>query len=273
LHTLDFPSLVCDKRTMQKLSAFEGNPDFVLSLARGLAVVEAFAGRTEGVTVAEVAATTGLSRAAVRRLLITLEMLGYATHSGSVYRLGTRVMRLGFSFLSSNSLATMAAPLLEELSTTFHESCSLSVLEGDEIVYVARSAAKRVMSVGLSIGSRLPAYCTSMGRVMLAAMTDEELEQYLKRVTLKAHTPKTIVNRAELAAEVRRVRRQRYAIVDEELEMGLRALAVPIVTHTGRTIAAINTGVHASRVSRKALMDRFLPALQRSAAMLAQSLA
>jgi len=203
---------------------------------------------------------------------MTLESLGYATHAGPVYRLGTRVLRLGFSFLSSFSLATLAVPILEELTATFHESCSLSALEGDEIVYVARSATKRVMSVGLSIGSRLPAYCTSMGRVLLAALSEPELGQYLKRTTLKAHTPKTIVNKTALRAEIERVRQQGYAINDEELEMGLRALAVPIVTRTGRTIAAMNTGVHVSRVSRKELLARFLPALQRSAAMLGQSL-
>jgi len=257
---------------MQDFSEYEGNPDFVLSLARGLTVVEAFAGRPDGATVADLANATGLSRAAVRRLLITLETLGYATHAGPVYRLSTRVLRLGFSFLSSYSLATLASPLLEELSSSLHESCSLSVLEGDEILYVARSAAKRVMSVGLSLGSRLPAYCTSMGRVLLAALPDEELDAYLKRVALKTHTPRTIVNRAALGAEIRRVRRQKFSIVDEELELGLRALAVPIVTRTGRTVAAMNTGVHASRVSRKELMDRFLPALQRSAALLGQSL-
>src|SRR4051812_38337012 len=194
--SMDVVGRSCDNRTMPKISPHEGNPDFVLSLARGLAVIEAFQNQRDGVTVADVAARTGLSRAAVRRLLITLELLGYATHNGPIYRLGTRVLRLGFSFLSSFSLAALAAPVLEELATTFHESCSISVLEGDEIVYVARSATTRVMSVGLSIGSRLPAYCTSMGRVLLAAMSDDELNEYLKRITPKAHTPKTITSKA-----------------------------------------------------------------------------
>ena len=257
---------------MVDFSEFDGNPDFVLSLARGLAVIEAFQDQQNGVTVADVAGRTGLSRAAVRRLLITLELLGYASHQGSVYRLGTRVLRLGFSFLSSYSLATLAAPVLEELSAAFHESCSLSVLEGEEIVYVARSATKRVLSVGLSIGSRLPAYCTSMGRVMLAALPDEELDGHLNGITLQARTPKTIVDKPALRTEIERVRKQRYSLVDEEFELGLRALAVPIVTRTGRTVAAMNTGVHASRVSRKELLERFLPALNKGAALLGQSL-
>src|SRR4051794_30535904 len=173
-HTLLLSSIfakLCDNRPVLQLEAFEGDPDFVLSLARGLTVIEAFQDRPDGVTVGDVAARTGLSRAAVRRLLITLELLGYASHNGPVYRLSSRALRLGFSFLSSSSLSVLALPILEEISAVIHESSSISVLEGDEIVYLARSATQRVMSVGLSVGSRLPAYCTSMGRVMLAAMS------------------------------------------------------------------------------------------------------
>ena len=256
---------------MQNLSEFEGNPDFVLSLARGLAVIEAFQDRQDGVTVADVAGRTGLSGAAARRLLITLELLGYATHTGSVYRLGRRAaagVLIPFFLFAGD----IGSPILEELSATFHESCSLSVLEGDEIVYVARSATKRIMSVNLFLASRLPAFCTSMGRVLLAALPKAEFDQYLKRVTLKPHTPRTMVTKAALRAEIERVRKQGYAIIDEELELGLRSLAVPIVTRTGRTIAAMNTGVHVSRVSRKELLERFLPVLQRSAATLGLSL-
>ena len=243
----------------------EGNPDFVLSLARGLSVIEAFQDRQEGATVGDLAARTGLSRAAVRRLLITLELLGYATHSGPVYRLSSRVLRLGFSFLSSNSLAALAGPILEEISDALHESSSLSALDGNEIVYLARSATRRVMSVGLSIGSRLPAYCTSMGRIMLASLAPKELASYLKRVELKALTPKTIVKKAALAAELERVRAQGYALVDEELEIGLRSLAVPVRTRSGKVVAAMNSGVHAARVQPKEMLARFLPVLREGA--------
>src|ERR1035437_2103683 len=257
---------------MLELGVFEGNPDFVLSLARGLAVIEAFQDRPDGVTVGDVATRTGLSRASVRRLLITLELLGYATHNGPIYRLGSRVLRLGFSFFSSHSLAALALPILEEISIAIHESSSLSVLEGDEIVYLARSATKRVMSVGLSIGSRLPAYCTSMGRVVRAALPDKELAGYLKRVVLAARTPKTITKRVALGDELKRVRDRGYALVDEELELGLRSLAVPVVNRGGRVVAAINTGVHASRVSVKEMVERFLPALKDGAVSLGRAL-
>jgi IclR family pca regulon transcriptional regulator len=257
---------------MPDFTAFEGNPDFVLSLARGLAVIEAFQDRPDGVTVGDVAARTGLSRAAVRRLLITLELLGYASHSGPVYRLGSRALRLGFSFLSSHSLPAMALPILEEITSAIHESSSLSVLEADEIVYLARSATKRVMSVGLAVGSRLPAYCTSMGRVLLSALPDRELGAYTKRIVLRAHTARTITKKRELSAELRRVREQGYALVDEELELGLRSLAVPVVTRAGRVVAAMNTGVHASRVGIDEMIDRFLPVLRDGALSLGRAL-
>jgi IclR family pca regulon transcriptional regulator len=203
------------------------NPDFVLSLDRGLKVIEAFQGHRNGRSAAEIAADTHLSRAAVRRLLITLEQLGYAEHAGSTYRLRPRILRLGFAALSSNSLPSLAQPILENVTAVLHESCSLSVLDDDEIVYLARSPAQRVMSVGLSIGSRLPAHCTSMGRVLLAALSDSELGAYLKRLQIKALTPKTVKSKAELLKRILRVRSDGYALVNEELELGLRSIAVP----------------------------------------------
>ena len=257
---------------MPDFERFEGNPDFVLSLARGLQIIEAFKDRPDGVTVGDVAIRTGLSRAAVRRSLITLELLGYAGHNGAIFRLGSRVLRLGFSFLSSSSLAALAQPVLEEMSLAIHESTSLSELEGDEIVYLARSATRRVMSVGLSIGSRLPAYCTSMGRVLLAFLTAAEKAAYLKRVVLDAHTPKTITAKKKLAAELNRVRQHEYALVDQELELGLRSLAVPVRTRTGRVVAAMNTGVQASRVTIASMTERFLPVLREGAQRLGEAL-
>jgi IclR family pca regulon transcriptional regulator len=263
---------LCDNRPVLQLEAFEGDPDFVLSLARGLAVIEGFQDRPDGVTVGDVAARTGLSRASVRRLLITLERLGYASHNGPVYRLTSRALRLGFSFLSSNSLATLALPVLQEISAVIHESSSLSMLEGDEIVYLARSATQRVMSVGLSVGSRLPAYCTSMGRVMLANLTKPEIAAYLGRVELQARTPKSIVKKAAFAAELDRVRQQGYAMVDEELELGLRSLAVPVRSRSGKVVAAINTGVQAARSTADEMVKRFLPVLREGAERLSIAL-
>ncbi|MEO8372856.1 MAG: IclR family transcriptional regulator C-terminal domain-containing protein [Candidatus Solibacter sp.] len=257
---------------MPSLESFEGNPDFVLSLARGLQIIEAFQDRPDGVTVADLAARTGLSRAAVRRSLITLELLGYARHNGPIYRLGSRVLRLGFAFLSSNSLPSLALPVLEEISANIQESTSLCELEGDEIVYLARSATRRVMSVGLSIGSRLPAYCTSMGRVLLAALPPSARAAYLKRVVLHRRTPQTITVKKKLNAELDRVQQQGYALVSEELELGLRSVAVPVCTRTGRVVAAMNTGVQASRVTQAQMIERFLPVLREGAERLGQAL-
>jgi IclR family pca regulon transcriptional regulator len=232
-----------------------------------LKVIETFEGHTEGQSVADVARHTGLSRAAVRRLLMTLETLGYAECTGRVYRLKTRVLRLGFSYLSSTSLPAIAQPILEQITEAVHESSSLSVLDGDEIVYLARAAAKRVMSVGLSVGSRLPAYCTSMGRVLLAALPEVQLVAYLDRVDLKALTPKTVTDRTLVADIIGRVRADGFALTDEELELGLRSIAVPVRTRQNRVVAAMNIGVHAARVSAVEMIDRFLPILRENADM------
>jgi IclR family transcriptional regulator, pca regulon regulatory protein len=249
-----------------------GDPDFVLSLARGLQVIEAFHEKTGGLTVSEGAARTGLSRAAVRRLLITLESLGYAERKESTFRLTSRILRLGFSFISSSSLASLSLPILEQLSAHIRESCSVSLLDGAEIVYVARTAPKRVMTIDLGVGSRLPAYCTSMGRVLLAALSPAEFDRYLAQTEFKAHTTKTICEREELMGVIEQVRLHGYALVDEELELGLRSIAVPVVSQTGRVVAAMNSGVHAARVSCLELVDRILPALRDHARMLGQML-
>jgi IclR family pca regulon transcriptional regulator len=250
-----------------EFSELEGDPNYVLSLARGLKVIETFEGRTEGQSVADVARRTGLSRAAVRRLLITLESLGYAESAGRVYRLKTRVLKLGFSYLSSTSLPGIAQPILEQVTETVHESSSLSVLDGDQIVYLARAAAKRVMSIGLSVGSRLPAYCTSMGRVLLAALPEAEVAACLDRAEIKALTPKTVTDKTLVAEIIRRVRTDEFALTDEELELGLRSIAVPVRNRQNRVVAAMNIGVHASRVPAAEMIDRFLPVLRENANM------
>lgn len=250
----------------------EGDPDFVLSLARGLQVIEAFHEARKGLSVSETAARTGLSRAATRRLLITLESLGYAEHHGPIFRLTSRVLRLGFSFVTSNSIATLALPILEQLSAHLHESCSVSVLDGAQIVYLARSAPKRVMTIDLGTGSRLPAYCTSMGRVLLAALPESDLKIYLAETELQPLTAKTIRERKRLAGIIAQVRAQGYALVDEELELGLRSIAVPVTSQTGRVVAAMNSGVHAARVSPAELLERILPPLREHAKLLGQML-
>jgi IclR family pca regulon transcriptional regulator len=252
--------------SLGEVQGIEGSPNFVLSLARGLKVIETFEGHTEGQSVADVARQTGFSRAAARRLLMTLESLGYAESLGRVYRLKTRVLKLGFSYLSSTSLPTLAQPILERVTEVLHESSSLSVLEGDEIVYLARSAAKRVMSVGLSVGSRLPAYCTSMGRVLLASLPPMELAAYLERADIKPLTPKTTTSKEQLLQIIEGTRATGFALADEELELGLRSIAVPVRNRMNRVVAAMNIGVHASRVSTEEMIARFLPVLQENSA-------
>jgi IclR family pca regulon transcriptional regulator len=256
----------------KELAAQAGNPDFVLSLARGLRVIESFEGHQEGRSILEIAQATALSRASVRRILLTLELLGYVERSRRVHRLKTQVLRLGFSFLSSSSLVEAARPVLERITEQLHDSSSMSVLEGGQIVYVARSAASRVLAASLSVGSRLPAYCTSMGRVLLAALPDTELNAYLIALKPERFTSRTITRIPLLKTAILNVRKNGYAIVDEELEVGLRSIAVPVLTRSNRVVAAINVGTHVSRVDPAALLGRCLPAIQQGASTLREIL-
>ena len=256
----------------QDLGAFLGSPDFVLSLGRGLQVIEAFESQAASLTVSEVSQKTGLSRAAVRRLLLTLEMLGYAESDGRRYQLKPRILRLGYSYLSSNSLANLANPILERVAEAVNQAVALGVLEGDDVVYIAHYGVRRVMSVGVSVGTRLPAYCTSGGRVLLAAMPDAEFREYLDSVTLKPLTAKTITEKAAFAAMIERVRLEGFALVDEELEPGLRSMAVPVRSRHNAVVASMNTGVHAAQLSYAEMMDRILPALKDGAQSLGQQI-
>jgi IclR family pca regulon transcriptional regulator len=262
---VEFSSERAEAPASDEFAAQPGNPDFMLSLARGLRVIESFEGHPEGRSIVEIGRHTGLSRASIRRILLTLELLGYVERSRQVYRLTTQVLRLGFSFLSSSSVVEAARPVLERITEQLHESCSMSMLDGGEIVYVVRSAASRILAAGLSVGSRLPAYCTSMGRVLLAALPDEKLNAYLRDLKPKAYTAKTITRIPQLKKTIFQVRRDGYAIVDEELEAGLRSIAVPVFTRSNHVVAAINVGTHISRVDRATLANRCLPALQEGA--------
>lgn len=252
------------------LGAFLGSPDFVLSLARGLQVIEAFETNSRGLSVSAVAQRTGLSRAAVRRLLMTLEMLGYAESDGSVYQLKPRILRLGYSYLSSNSLANIANPILHRVAETLHEAVALGVLEGEQVLYIAHHGVRRVMSVGVSVGTRLPAYCTSGGRVLLAALPEAEFRAFLEKVTLHPMTAKTITEKAAFAAMIEKVRLEGFALVDEELEPGLRSMAVPVRSRQNEVVASMNTGVHAAQFSYVDMVDRILPALKEAAQILGE---
>ena len=235
--------------------------DFVQSLDRGLAVIRAFGPDRERLSLSEVARATGLTRAAARRFLLTLVKLGYVRSDGREFSLRPRVLELGYAYLSGLALPDVAEPHLEELSEKLHESSSISVLDGHHIVYVARVATKRIMTVAISVGTRFPAYAASMGRVLLAGLPPGELDKYLAEATFEAFTPQTVTDPDELRTIISEVGRQGYAIVDQELEEGLRAIAAPIRDSSGAVTAAINVSAHASRYSTDDMLSRLLPAL------------
>jgi IclR family pca regulon transcriptional regulator len=237
------------------------NSDFVQSLDRGLAVIRAFGPDRERLSLSEVARETGLTRAAARRFLLTLVKLGYVRNDGREFSLRPRVLELGYAYLSGLALPEVAAPHMEELVARLHESSSISVLDGLQIVYVVRVPTKRIMTVAISVGTRFPAYATSMGRVLLAALSDDELERYLTEATFERLTARTVTEPDRLRSIVREVAGQGYAIVDQELEEGLRAVAAPIRGAPDVGTAAINVSAHASRVSMAAMRSQILPAL------------
>lgn len=245
------------------------DPSFMTSLARGLAVVQAFSDSRKPQTIANISQKTGIPRAAVRRCLHTLRELGYVDAELNNFSLRPKVLTLGYSYLSSTPLTVSAQPYLNEISRTLNESSSMAVLEDGEVLYVARASTSRVMSVALNTGSRLPAYCTSLGRVMLAHLPPDELERYLARTRLRAMTENTVVNQKRLREILLDVRRDGYAINDEELELGLRSIAVPVRGASGQVLAALNVGAQAARVSVKQLEKEFLPVLLRGAQELA----
>jgi IclR family pca regulon transcriptional regulator len=248
------------------------NSDFVQSLDRGLAVIRAFGPDRERLSLSEVARATGLTRAATRRFLLTLVKLGYVRNDGREFSLRPRVLELGYAFLSGLAMPEIAAPHLEELVAKVRESSSISVLDGDHIVYVARVPTKRIMTVAISVGTRFPAYATSMGRVLLAGLSDQELDRYLAEADLDAFTARTVTDPDRLREIVRETARQGYAIVDQELEEGLRAIAAPLHGSGDTVTAAINLSAHASRVSMAAMRTDLLPALLETAGRIEQDL-
>ncbi|CDG80931.1 IclR family transcriptional regulator domain-containing protein [Janthinobacterium agaricidamnosum] len=241
------------------------DPSFMTSLARGLAVLQAFSDSRKPQTIAGISQKTGIPRAAVRRCLHTLRELGYVGAELNNFSLRPKVLTLGYSYLSSTPLTVSAQPYLNNISRALNESSSLAVLEDGEVLYVARAATSRVMSVALNTGSRLPAYCTALGRVMLAHLPPFELDAYLQKTKLRPMTDKTVVSQKRLRTILADVQRDGYAINDEELELGLRSIAVPVRGTSGAVLAALNVGVQAARVSIEQLEKEFLPVLQRGA--------
>jgi IclR family transcriptional regulator, pca regulon regulatory protein len=241
-------------------------PHFVQSLERGLAVIRAFDEHNPELTLSDVARRTGLTRAAARRFLLTLADLGYVRTDERWFTLSPRILELGYAYLSSLSLPEVAEPHLERLVAEVHESSSVSVLDGEDIVYVARVPTSRIMTVSINVGTRFPAYATSMGRVLLSGMPDDELEAYLDRVELRPLSPRTLTSHDALRAELAKVRSQGWALVDQELEEGLRSIAAPIRDRSGDTIAAVNLSAHASRLTIEAARRGMVPALLATAA-------
>lgn len=246
---------------------------FVQSLERGLTVVRAFSAERPSMTLSEVARATDLTRAAARRFLLTLVDLGYVRTDGRLFSLTPRVLELGYAYVASAGLPDVAQPHLEDLSARVRESASVSVLEGDDVLYVARVATSRIMAVAITVGTRFPASATSMGRVLLAGRDDRALQTYLERVELRPLTRFTVTDTGELRAELRRVRQQGYSIVDQELEEGLRSLAAPIRDAQGRVIAAANVSAHANRSSIEDVRRDLLPALLETTARIEADLA
>jgi IclR family transcriptional regulator, pca regulon regulatory protein len=238
----------------------------VQSLERGLAVIRAFDQAHPELTLSEVAARTGVTRAVARRFLLTLASLGYVRSDGRFFSLTARVLELGYAYLSSLSLPEVAESHLEALVAEVNESSSISVLDGHDVVYVARVPVSRIMTVSISVGTRFPAYATSMGRVLLAGLPEQELDEYLSAVAMAPLTARTLNSVDALRAEINKVRTQGWSLVNQELEEGLRALAAPVRDRSGQIVAAVNVSAHASRTSLEAMRRDLLPPLLKTAA-------
>ncbi len=245
---------------------------YVQSFARGLEVIRSFSAATPQQTLSEVAARTGLTRAGARRILLTLQTLGYVESDGRLFRLTARILDLGFAYLSSMPIWDLAEPVMEALVEEVKESCSAAVLEGQDIVYVLRVPTHKIMRNTLGVGSRLPAYCTSLGRVLLAGLDDEEVLKRLKAARPRALTKHTLTDTEALLAKVQQARRQGWSLVNQELEEGLISLAAPITDRSGRVIAALNLSGQANRTNAKVAQETLLPALLRAARTVSQRL-
>lgn len=245
---------------------------FVQSLARGLSVIRAFSAEHRALTLSEVATSTGLSRAAARRFLLTLESLGYVGSQGRLFHLRPPVLELGYAYLSSFSLADLAQDHLQTLSDELQESCSASVLDNGDIVHIARASSDRIMHVRIDLGRRIPAYATAMGRVLLAGLDEADLDAYFAsydRPRLNSHTS---TDESALRTILTDARTRGYAIVDQELEHGIRSVAVPVHDARGGVIAAINVSAHTSRVTVAHLRQQFLRRLKVTAAAIESDL-
>ena len=242
--------------------------DLIAGLEKGLAVIEAFDQERPRLSITEVAERTGLTRAAARRYLITLAHLGYVQQDRKLFGLCPKVLRLGQSYMHSARLPRVLQPQLQKLSHTLREASSAGVLDADDVISLAAASAGRVVSATLQPGTRVKAHCTSNGRVLVAALPDEAMDAWLARQTLEALTPHTLTQPEQLRQELLRTRANGFAMVDQELEIGLRTIAVPLKNYRGETVAAINISAHATRVRMDQLVEHCLPALLQTQAQL-----
>lgn len=239
----------------------ERSRDFIQSLERGLVVINSFSRDRQVQTLSEVAQHADLTRATARRILLTLSELGYVSQNGRGFSLTPKVLDLGYSFLSSFRVVELAQQPMEKLVHEVKESSSMSILDDTEIVYVARVPTTRIMTIALALGSRLPVYPTSMGRVLLAGRSDGEVDEYLDKVDLARLTPHTVTDEAEFRDRLEEVRSGGFALVDQELEEGVRSIAAPITNSRGDVIAAMNISCHAARVTVSRMKSEFKPRL------------
>ncbi|MDH6591309.1 IclR family pca regulon transcriptional regulator [Variovorax sp. TBS-050B] len=238
---------------------------YVQSFARGLQVIRSFSESAPRQTLSEVAAASGLTRAGARRILLTLQTLGYVVSDGKLFTLTPRILDLGFAYLSSMPIWNRAEPVMEALVQQVQESCSAAVLDATDIVYVLRVPTQKIMRISLGVGSRLPAYCTSMGRLLLADLDDDEVRARLEASDRAAFTKHTVTDVDALMAKVAQARRQQWCLVNQELEEGLISVAAPVVDRQGRMVAALNISGQANRTSAKAMQETMLPALREAA--------
>jgi IclR family pca regulon transcriptional regulator len=243
-----------------------GATDFIESLDRGLRVLELFGGGQQPMTLSDLAKAADLPRATARRILFTLERAGFVASDGKLFRLTPRVLVLASAYLASNHVVSVLQPALDKLSADAQEISSMAILDGNDAVFIARASPTRVFSSGIDIGYRLPAFCTSVGRVLLSRLSDEELVATLDAMDLAPLTPFTVTDKKRLLQAIRSDRAQDYSLVDREAEPGFRSISVPVRRYDGTIVAAINMGAHVDRVSASEMIERFLPPLREAAA-------
>jgi IclR family transcriptional regulator, pca regulon regulatory protein len=253
------------KRTAEETEARREGPEFIESLDRGLRVLQAFGIDRRPMTLSDIAKQTNLPRATARRIVMTLQKSGFVSGDERLFLLTPHVLTLASAYLASNQVSTVMQPLMDELATKSKEVCSLALLDGDEVVFVARASPTRMFPSGIDIGYRLPAFCTSVGRVLLGRLSNDQLAAAIDAMPIKSERPETIVDKSLIVATIITDRSKGYSLVDQEAEAGFRSVSVPIYRYDGAIIAAANIGAHVDRISTGEMIDRFVPLLKEMA--------